>query len=493
MELTFQTFQKPAAYGDQRKLVIQDDEVRATPVTRGWHRIEKQQVNQSLLRAMKAQGLDHDIIRYSIGFETREKNWDRNLEKFEKGGIRLTARAMKIISDRTEICILRNREANKLFISKTNYESFLKENILNWGDLGEERQQGIIHMIPKRLERMGLDGKHKLNREDVVKAIDEEIVQHQHTQTYQTLADEHYLLLLYRSFPLDSRRFPDKQLPLHDLAPLVQHAIQQHYLSGKEVNHRVVREIAESHLKDCVETESAKALLARQKDVTKTNLVKFSQETMGLGNLLVERNLERLMSVIENKIDEKWASAGYLNQDAIDEIYQQGITAFQKDQEQQVAKAQADFMTKERGNLLKNISESVTKMFWNLGTNTLGGSSLGTTLNTRYSDAIREFVASSSPPIHTHIQLRAVVKLATEYLLFTHPDTLKEAKTIKKEGLREEVKTIRKNFSEYNDYSGRPYDAPELDPDMAIRQAQELAEKMAGKKLPDLMEALQEK
>jgi hypothetical protein len=187
----------------------------------------------------------------------------------------------------------------------------------------------------------------------------------------------------------------------------------------------------------------------------------------------------------------EWAKKGYLDQSAIYDIYQTAINEFQTDPH--VVKMQNIHIKQWNYQLLLNFSDYFRGIFSELEIGCLPGHDSTTQSYTRYSDAIQEFVASSRPPIHTPVQLRAVVKLATEWLLFTNPDTLKDTKKIEKEVLLEEAETIRKNFSEYNDYSARPYDAPALDPDVAIRQAQELAEKMAGQKLPNLMEALQEK
>jgi hypothetical protein len=358
MELTFQTFQKPAAYGDQRKLVIQDNEVLAKPVTRGWHRIEKQQVNQRLVQAMKAEGLDDDIIRYSIGFETREKNWDRKLEKFKKGGIRLTARAMKIISDRTEICILRNREANKQFISKTISESFLKENIPNWNSLGKERQQGIIQTIPQRLERMGLDGKHRLTNEDAQKAIEKEWTNYRLTTFYRNHAGASFVQQIYQSLPADSRHFPENQLPLRDLVSRVQDAIQKHYLSGQDVTYEFTEKTTKSILMRYEINDNVKALLARKNEVTIGNLDAFSLDKMRLQNFQTDLTRYVLIFYIQDTIEKDWTEKGPLDQDAIDEIYRKHITEFQAKQEQQVAKAQ-ELAEKMAGQKLPNLMEAL--------------------------------------------------------------------------------------------------------------------------------------
>jgi hypothetical protein len=314
-----------------------------------------------------------------------------------------------------------------------------------------------------------------------------------------------YLKKVYQSLPSESRPIPESNLPLDRLGKTIRNNIKEHHGSGLEVTLQLVEDLTKSILMAYVKAENEKALLAqnmedpkkdlstRKNEVTIENLVRFSWEKLDFKHFQIDSSNDELILSIQNEIEQKWNEKGYLDQNAIDEIYRKNITPLKEQHQQRSLGIYPNLITDWKNQLLIFFDQYLERIFSRLGITLYSDHNSTTQFYNRHSITIREFVKSSTPPIEMPIQFEPVVELATKWLLYNNPDAWNDTKKIEKEVLQKQVEKIQKEFNQTNEYFQIVRGTLTLNPNVAIRQAQELAEKMAGHKLPDLMETLQEK
>ncbi len=469
MDLTFRKFADMGRYADDHLLVDDLKKVQRKHGTRSVKKPDQRTVNQRLLRTMREEGFDHEIIRYSIGFDSLEKNWDRRLDDFEKGKIRLTRRRMKIIDNRSEILTRRNREHNHTLISNLDLQLLLLNSWNQWDNLSADLQDLISRRVRNNLIAMGQSGRHKLYDNDVRAAIDWEKGQFELFQKYRSEATANRFLIQY----------PEKlSTPEAEKAAIaIRDQIFQTYQKGEIISETLTKTLVGSVIRPILDQKKAERISELQEQVTESALIRFSLEYIDRQFPLKGLSISALVEKIRSAIDSEYRHRDELTPDDLDTIMETHIRNYLQSIQDTLAEKQRDYAEIHQKKMLAtdfriNISTILKNHCQKFFEDCFGKD---------YFDLlIRIFVEDAGAySFHTQNQLSALVSLATACFLFAATGRVPGAKTIERHLLDQMVKDIHANFDQYNRNPGRSAEAPRLDTQDLIHQAVQLAGALA--------------
>jgi hypothetical protein len=469
MDLTFRKFADMGRYADDHLLVDDLKKVQRKHGTRSVKKPDQRTLNQRLLRTMREEGFDHEIIRYSIGFDSLEKNWDRRLDDFEKGKIRLTRRRMKIIDNRSEILTRRNREHNHTLISNLDLRLLLLNSWNQWDNLSADLQDLISRRVRNRLIAMGQSGRHKLYNNDVRAAIDWEKGQFQLFQKYRSEATANRFLIQY----------PEKlSTPEAEKAVIaIRDQIFQTYQKGGILSETLAKTLVGSVIRPILDQKKAERISRLLEQVTENRLIQFSLEHIDRQYPLKGLSISALVEKIRSAIESEYRHRDELTPDDLDTIMETHIRSYLQSIQDTLAENQHHYAEHQQKKLMENdfrnnIATILKNHCQNFFEDDCG--------KDYFDQLVRNFVEDAgSYSFHTQNQLSVLVPLATGCYLVAVPDQVPGAKNINRHYLEQMVKDIYANFDHYNRNPDRRAEAPLLDTVDLIQQAVKLAGKLA--------------
>ncbi len=484
MNLSFQAFVKKGTYpgyGKEQKLTIDETGVHRKPITSGRFKTEKRMVNQSLLQTMKKEGFDEDTIRYCIGFNTRENDRARKLKKFEEGDIRLTDRMMKIIAERSEICIAKNKQENEKFIETIDWKSFFHDSMLEW-DMDSNRIQAMTNRLTKRLQRMGMDGKHRLVTSDLKKSFTQDAEQLKVFNQWDNKVNKEFVIEMCSWLDVDPSLVQDS---LDGLVGTIKAKISDSFFNEGLLDDTEAARITQSSITDFLEKKKSDSLTYWIAQTTKENLVSFSLQQVNSKYSLKGLDLSDLIREIKNQMQEVVEKKGFLDKTAVEKMYKEQIQNFLDTHETTFQSKRGDYWKIERQQLEGYFLYNLETLFGNIHEKFLTKNSELHQPQTIY-NAIQQFIFEEPPdsrlfiqPVATLQQLVAVVPLAMQCLISVNPDAIPGSRQIGNDELKKQVNEIHSLCKAHNMDPNRTYDIPHLDPNHMIRQAVAMAESMA--------------